>query len=112
MVGGATDVFIGNYGVAGMDFLRTDGGQAVHAHKAWFFVPQGVVAVGAGIVSDGTFPVTTSMEQRLTNGDVWYKLANGTATQLPAGSTNSISSPQGRLRTSLDWSKFTLSCRV
>lgn len=44
-VGGVTD---GERGVAALDYAKS----GVTAHKAWFFTPHGVVALGAGISSD------------------------------------------------------------
>jgi len=56
--GGATD---GTYGVEGLDYHR-DG---VTARKAWFFLDEGVVCLGAGITGTN---VQTSVDQRLANG--------------------------------------------
>ena len=59
-VGGAGDGWLG---VAALDFRRVDAGSALAARKSWHFFEEGAVAVGAGIVSDGRFNVTTAMEQ-------------------------------------------------
>ena len=66
-VGGVSD---GRAGVAAMDYDR-DG---VQARKAWFYVPDGWIALGAGI-SDTTgdcAPVTTSINQCLLKSDVLF----------------------------------------
>ncbi|MBN1642066.1 MAG: hypothetical protein JXA09_12595 [Anaerolineae bacterium] len=62
-VGGVSD---GRVGVAAMDYGR-DG---VQARKAWFFMPDGWVALGAGIASASDDPVTTSINQCLLRSDV------------------------------------------
>lgn len=69
-VGGVTD---GNDGCAVMDFIR-DG---VSAKKAWFFVKDQIVCLGAGIqsVDTETNPITTTVNQCLLNGPV--KVSNG-----------------------------------
>lgn len=64
-VGGAGDGWLG---VAALDFRRVDGGSALTARKSWHFLEEGAVAVGAGIVSDGRFNVTTAMEQSAPPG--------------------------------------------
>lgn len=62
-VGGASDDWLG---VACMDLARSDeGGHAFGARKSWFFFEDGVVALGAGIQSDGDINLTTGIEQRL-----------------------------------------------
>ena len=55
-VGGLSD---GQVGVAAMDYDK-DG---VQAHKAWFFLPDGWVALGAGTTGTTDDPVTTSINQ-------------------------------------------------
>ena len=68
------------FGKAGDDFLvaamelERDG---LHARKAWFFTPDGIVCLGAGISMDKGFPVTTAVEQNHLRGEVkkgknWY----------------------------------------
>jgi len=42
----------------------------VHAHKAWFFVGDSVVALGVGISSTSDQPVDTTLNQTLLNGPV------------------------------------------
>ena len=62
-VGGVSD---GQTGVATMDYDR-DG---VRAHKAWFFLPDGWVALGSGIRGATPDPVTTSINQCLLASEV------------------------------------------
>ncbi len=61
-VGGVSD---GQVGVAAMDYDK-DG---VRAHKAWFFLADGWVALGAGIHSTTDDPVTTSINQCLLRSE-------------------------------------------
>lgn len=62
-VGGVSD---GQAGVATMDYDR-DG---VRARKAWFFLPDGWVALGAGVSGVTDDPVTTSINQCRLTSDV------------------------------------------
>ncbi|MCJ7550937.1 MAG: polysaccharide lyase beta-sandwich domain-containing protein, partial [Anaerolineae bacterium] len=62
-VGGVSD---GQVGVAVMDYDK-DG---VQARKAWFFLPDGWVALGAGICCTTGDPVTTSINQCLLKSEV------------------------------------------
>jgi chondroitin AC lyase len=62
-VGGASD---GQSGVAAMIYIR-DG---VQARKAWFFLPDGWVALGAEIRGETEDPLTTSINQCLHKSDV------------------------------------------
>ena len=57
-VGGWVD---GDYMVAYMDYCR-DG---LKARKAWFFFPEGIVCLGAGITKEGPGNVVTTIEQNL-----------------------------------------------
>lgn len=61
--GGLSD---GETGVAALDYAK-DG---VFAHKAWFFTPRGVVALGAGIASELAAPVVTGVEQTRADSPV------------------------------------------
>jgi len=70
-VGGVTDGWLG---AACQDLHRIDGGHALDARKAWFFVEGGAIALGAGIASDGALNVATAVEQRLRAGEVWVAL--------------------------------------
>jgi chondroitin AC lyase len=65
-VGGVTN---GSAGCAALEFAR-DG---VTAHKAWFFSPEAVVCLGAGINSSSAEPVVTTINQCLLRGDVVVK---------------------------------------
>jgi len=62
-VGGLCD---GDIGVAAMEYLR-DG---LRAQKAWFFLDQAVVCLGAGIGSEGPDPVFTSLNQCALSGPI------------------------------------------
>ncbi len=73
-VGGVSD---GTYGVAAMDLTRGK----LAARKAWFFLDDGYVCLGAGITDDSDHPVATSVNQSLKSGDVtegptWVHHAN------------------------------------
>ena len=70
-------------GVACMDLRRIESNSTLVARKAWFFMDQGVVALGAGIASDGRFNIITTLEQRrldLVTG-VWYGTTNDSLPQ-------------------------------
>src|SRR6185295_11065057 len=62
-VGAASD---GSHAVAGMDFSQ----RGVRAHKAWVFVDNVIVCLGAGISSSEAAPVVTTINQCLLHGDV------------------------------------------
>jgi hypothetical protein len=52
-----------------MDVLRIDAGVTLTAHKSWFFVDEGVVALGSHIsASAALFPIATTLDQRLLSG--------------------------------------------
>ena len=61
MVGGVSE---GMYGVSAMDYSRDH----LRAKKAWFFTPDAVVCLGAGLHSDSILHVTTAIDQRLSRG--------------------------------------------
>ncbi|UCD51680.1 MAG: polysaccharide lyase 8 family protein [Phycisphaerales bacterium] len=63
LVGGVSD---GDRGAAAMEYVR-DG---LRARKAWFFLDQAVVCLGAGIDSDGPDSVLTSINQCALKGPI------------------------------------------
>jgi chondroitin AC lyase len=69
-VGGVSD---GIYGAAAMK-VDVDTPASIHAHKAWFFFDDEMVALGAGISSTSSAAVNTTLNQCLRHGDV---LADG-----------------------------------
>lgn len=79
-VGGVSD---GQCGVAAMDYDRDN----VQARKAWFFLPDGWVALGAGIHGRTQDPLTTSINQCLLKSDVLL---------LRAGQPEALSEPSLR----------------
>lgn len=64
-VGGASD---GKYGVAAFDFISVH--DSLNARKSWFFFDKEIVCLGAGINSSQIFPVLTTANQSLLNGEV------------------------------------------
>lgn len=62
-VGGLSN---GDHGVATMLYQRN----GLSAHKSWFFMPDGIVCLGAGINSLEDMTVATTIDQRLLQGDV------------------------------------------
>jgi chondroitin AC lyase len=62
-VGGVSD---GKTGISVLEYDRC----ALSAQKAWFFLDDAVVCMGAGIRSDEAHPVATSVNQCLLQGDV------------------------------------------
>jgi chondroitin AC lyase len=72
-VGGVSD---GRCGIAAMH-ANHDG---VQARKTWFFVPDGWVALGAGIRGETDDPLTTSINQCLLKSDVLLLHNGGTDT--------------------------------
>ena len=65
-----------------------DGGHALVARKAWFFVESGAIALGAAIASDGAQNIATAVEQRLRVGDVWLATRDAPADPLPLPAEN------------------------
>ena len=63
LVGGVCD---GKRGVAAMEYIR----EGLRARKAWFFLDDAVVCLGAGITSEGSDPVRTSINQCLLGGPI------------------------------------------
>lgn len=76
-VGGVSD---STYGDAVMLFRRN----GLSAHKSWFFVPGGLVCLGAGIESEKNVNVSTTVNQSLLNGAITVKTGRETET-LSAG---------------------------
>lgn len=62
-VGGVTD---GHFGMTAMKMER-DG---LKAHKSWIFTDQFIVYLGAGIQTDSNVVVTTSVDQRIQQGNL------------------------------------------
>jgi chondroitin AC lyase len=62
-VGGLSDSI---FGINSMLFKRN----RLTAYKSWFFGPQGVVCLGAGIHSDKNTDVSTTLNQSLLHGDI------------------------------------------
>ncbi len=70
-VGAATD---GKYGVVAFDFISPH--DPLAAKKGWFFFDHEYVCLGAGISSGSGFPVATTLNQCLLNGEVWVMEGN------------------------------------
>jgi chondroitin AC lyase len=70
-VGGVSDSI---YGAATMLFKLND----LTAHKEWFFGPNGVICLGAGITSNQGYDVLTTLNQSLLNGPIVVKKDSGT----------------------------------
>jgi chondroitin AC lyase len=64
--GGVSD---GTYGASAMQ-LDIENAPSIHAHKAWFFFDDEIVALGAGISSSDNVPVNTTLNQSLLKGEV------------------------------------------
>ena len=64
-VGAVTD---GVYGAVSFDFRSPH--DPLEAKKSWFFFDKEYVCLGAGITSESKYPVTTTLNQCLLNGDV------------------------------------------
>lgn len=64
-VGGLSD---GTYGIAAFDFDSPI--DDLQARKAWFFFDREYVALGAGIQSNDSDPVATTLDQRALRGEV------------------------------------------
>lgn len=67
-VGGVSD---GQFGAAAFDFKSAH--DPLTARKAWFFFDQEYVCMGAGITSQAAYPVFTTLNQTLLDGDVIVK---------------------------------------
>jgi hyaluronate lyase len=57
--------FDSGHGAQGLDFVSQDG--MLTAHKSWFFTPDGVICLGAGITDSSGAVVRTTIENRSTN---------------------------------------------
>jgi chondroitin AC lyase len=66
-VGGVSD---GTHGACAMKLDIESSGESLHAHKAWFFFGDEIVALGAGISSTLGDPVDTTLNQTLLKGPV------------------------------------------
>ena len=62
-VGGTTD---GHRGISVLEYRRN----GLQANKSWFFLDDVVVCLGAGVTSNGTQQVLTSIEQSKLDGPV------------------------------------------
>ena len=65
----------GIYGAAATDFSSPH--DPLQAHKAWFYFKDEYVCLGAGIKSTATYPVATTLNQCLLNGEVLVKTGKG-----------------------------------
>ncbi len=74
-VGAVSD---GDYGAAAFDFKSVH--DPLTARKAWFFFDKEYVCLGAGIHSTAGYPVATTLNQTLLNGQVSVKSGTGTTT--------------------------------
>lgn len=81
-VGAVTD---GQLGAAVFDFKSVH--DPLKARKAWFFFDREYVCLGAGISSEGEYPVVTTLNQCLLNKDVSVQSKNST-TKLTKGQHN------------------------
>lgn len=89
-VGGVSD---GDIGFAAMDYgaLEYHGLGQLLLHRSWFMLSGTVVVLGMGnISSPSVYPVATSLDQRLLDGEVTYS-ASGRTRSIPANSNVSIS---------------------
>jgi chondroitin AC lyase len=64
-VGNVSD---GTTGMTAMDFNR----DRITGRKSWIFTGEFVLCLGAGITSDSSFVVTTSIDQRIKKDDLYY----------------------------------------
>ncbi len=58
----------GLYGAVGFDFISPH--DFIKARKAWFFFDEEYICLGAGIEANSRFPVVTTVNQTLLEGDV------------------------------------------
>src|SRR5690349_10720685 len=79
-VGGVSD---GKYGAVAMDFKSAH--DPLSARKAWFFFDDEYVCLGTGITAEADFPVVTTLNQCLLNGEVILRSRKDEST-LPNGS--------------------------
>jgi chondroitin AC lyase len=83
------EVSDGRYGAAAME-LRRDG---LTARKAWFFLDDGFVCLGAGLHADQDRAVETTLNQCLLNGEVRVA-AGGQTTTLAPGTRQHLDHPR------------------
>ncbi len=77
----------GANGLAAMELSRL----GVHAHKAWFFIGDSVVCLGAGIrADDAQAPLITTINQCFAKGALQ---TSGTPSEVNAGATFSLQGP-------------------
>ncbi len=69
--GAVTD---GNYAAVAFDFISVH--DPLRARKAWFFFDHEYVCLGAGINSESSYPVVTTMNQCLLNTEIAVKAEN------------------------------------
>lgn len=74
-VGAACD---GLYGAVAMDFKSAH--DPLSARKAWFFFDEEYVCLGAGIASEAEYPVFTTLNQCVLNGEVRAGIRKGSRT--------------------------------
>jgi chondroitin AC lyase len=86
-VGGVTD---GRYGAAATDFACVH--DPLKARKAYFFFDREFVCLGTAIQSKAEYPVVTTLNQCLLNGDVIVQTANGQ--QRPAKGKHALNDVQ------------------
>src|SRR5690606_24867433 len=67
-VGGVSD---GEYGAATFDFASAH--DPLKARKSWFFFDREYVSLGAGIKSEASYPVVTTINQTLLDSEVVVK---------------------------------------
>lgn len=79
-VGAVTD---GTYGAVAFDFVSPL--DPLSVRKSWFFFDDEFVALGAGIRSDSEYPVATTLNQSLLNGDVVSGQSGGATSVLHRG---------------------------
>jgi chondroitin AC lyase len=70
-VGGVTD---GEYGAAVFDFESPH--DPLRARKSWFFFEDEYVCLGSGITAQADLPVSTTLDQRHLQGEVWVGQRN------------------------------------
>jgi len=72
----------GLYGAVGFDFISPH--DFIKARKSWFFFDNEYVCLGAGIEANSGFPVVSTLNQTLLEGDVKFR-SNGTELTLSSG---------------------------
>eukprot|EP00039_Didymoeca_costata_P006229 m.88513 g.88513 ORF g.88513 m.88513 type:complete len:794 (-) comp13169_c1_seq3:1634-4015(-) len=77
-VGGVSD---GMNGMVAMDYVRGP----IRLHRAWALLDDIVVCVASGFSGSSEYPIVTTWDQRLLNGDVSAGFSNGSSTTIPYG---------------------------